>query len=50
VLCLASTGNLIYAWRHGGSFISTGDAIVATLGFWLMFLFACFGIVFKRPG
>jgi hypothetical protein len=50
VFCLASTGNLIYAWLHGGSFISTGDAIVATLGFWLVFLFACFGIVFKRPG
>jgi len=50
VLCLASTGNLIYAWLHGGSFISTGGRDRGHARFWLVFLFACFGIVFKRPG
>jgi hypothetical protein len=50
VLCLACTGNLTYAWLHGGTFIGTGDAIVATLGFWLTYIAASFGIVYKRPG
>lgn len=50
VVCLACSGNLIYAWLHGRTFISTGDAVVATLGFWLTYIAARFGIVYKRPG
>jgi hypothetical protein len=50
VLCLACTGNLTYAWLHGGTFLGTGDAIAVTLGFWLTYIAARFGIVYKRPG
>ncbi len=50
VLSLACSADLAYAWLHGGNIVGTGDAIVATVGFWLTYLAAKFGRYYKPPG
>jgi hypothetical protein len=50
LLALACSAVLAYVWLHGATFLSTDDAIVMTVGFWLTYLAARVGFVYKRPG
>jgi hypothetical protein len=50
LLALACSAVLAYVWLHGATFLSTDDAIVMTVGFWLTYLAARLGFVYKPPG
>jgi hypothetical protein len=50
LLALACSAVLAYVWLHGATFLSTDDAIVMTVGFWLTYLAARLGLVYKSPG
>jgi hypothetical protein len=50
LLALACSAVLAYVWLHGATFLSTDDAIVMTVGFWLTYLAARLGLVYRGPG
>ena len=50
LLALACSAVLAYVWLHGATFLSTDDAILMTVGFWLTYLAARLGLVYRGPG
>ena len=50
VLALTCSAVLAYVWLHGATFLSTNGAILMTVAFWLTYLAARLGFVYKSPG